>query len=82
MKMRDGTVYKPTGKRFDIRMVTFAHWKYGRIQKEYLFWDGLDWNKQIGLVIGCKSSSIESIESLEMYVGMFVAALVHFISAI
>lgn len=49
MKLQNGTVIPPTGKKFSIRIVTLVRWENGRIAEEYLFWDNADWNKQIGL---------------------------------
>jgi ketosteroid isomerase-like protein len=49
MKLPNGKVIQPTGKPFEIRIVTLVKWKDGRIAKEYLFWDNLDWNRQIGI---------------------------------
>lgn len=49
MKLQDGTVIQPTGKKFKIHICTLVRWENGRIAEEYLFWDNADWNKQIGL---------------------------------
>lgn len=49
MKLASGEVIEPTGKSFKIRIVTLVRWKDGRIAEEYLFWDNLDWNRQIGI---------------------------------
>jgi ketosteroid isomerase-like protein len=49
MKLQDGTVIPPTGKKFSIHICTLVRWENGKIAEEYLFWDNLDWNKQIGL---------------------------------
>ena len=49
IELEDGTILEPTGKSFDVRIVTLAKWKDGRIVEEYLIWDNEDWNKQIGL---------------------------------
>jgi len=39
----------PTGKAFKFKMCTVAHWKGGVMDEEYLFWDNLDFMKQIRL---------------------------------
>lgn len=49
MKLADGSEISPTGKPFEIRIVTLVRWEDGRIAEEYLFWDNLDWNRQIGI---------------------------------
>jgi len=49
LKMPDGTVLKPTGKKVRIKIATIARWEKGRIAEEFLFWDNADWNRQIGL---------------------------------
>lgn len=49
MKLADGSEISPTGKPFKIRIVTLVRWEDGRIAEEYLFWDNLDWNRQIGI---------------------------------
>ena len=48
LKMPDGTVLQPTGKKVKIKIATIARWENGRIAEEYLFWDNLDWFRQIG----------------------------------
>lgn len=50
MKLPDGTVIEPTGKKFEIRVATLARWRNGRIVEEYLFWDNLAWLRQIGAI--------------------------------
>ncbi|MCV0430602.1 MAG: ester cyclase [Nitrosopumilus sp.] len=49
MPLPDGTVIEPTGKSFKLRMVTVGHWENGVMDEEYLFWDNLEFMKQIGL---------------------------------
>ena len=44
-----GTTIAPTGKRFAIGMVTIGHWKNGKMDHEWLFWDNQEFMKQIGL---------------------------------
>ena len=48
MKMPDGKVVQPTGKKFKLSMSTFGHWKDGVMDEEYLFWDNAAFMKQIG----------------------------------
>lgn len=50
MPIGDGKFIQPTGKRFAIGMVTIGHWgANGRMDHEWLFWDGQDFMKQLGL---------------------------------
>src|SRR2546430_2172413 len=49
MPLPDGTSIPPTGKRFAIGMATIGHWLNGRMDHEWLFWDGGDFMKQLGL---------------------------------
>jgi len=49
MPLADGTSIAPTGKRFAITMATIGHWKNGTMDQEWLFWDGQDFMKQLGL---------------------------------
>jgi ketosteroid isomerase-like protein len=49
MKLADGTVIQPTGKRYAISMATIGHWKDGSMDHEWLFWDNQDFMNQIGL---------------------------------
>lgn len=49
MKTPDGKSIKPTGKKFKIPMATFGHWKNGKMDEEFLFWDNMAFMKQIGL---------------------------------
>ncbi len=50
MKLPNGKVIQPTGKKFDVRIATLAKWKDGRIEEEWLFWDNEDWMRQIGVI--------------------------------
>jgi hypothetical protein len=45
----DGSAIAPTGQRFAIGMATIAHWKNGKMDHEWLFWDNQEFMKQIGL---------------------------------
>lgn len=49
MPLPDGGSIPPTGKSFKLTMCTVGHWKDGVMVEEYLFWDNLDFMKQIGL---------------------------------
>ncbi|MFD2173419.1 ester cyclase [Rhodobacter lacus] len=50
MPVGDGKTVAPTGKAFKLTMATLGHWtKDGVMDEEYLFWDNLDFMKQIGL---------------------------------
>jgi predicted ester cyclase len=49
MPLPDGKSIPPTGKRFAIGMATIGHWKNGKMDHEWLFWDNQDFMNQIGL---------------------------------
>ena len=49
MPLPDGTVIEPTGKSFKLTMATVGYWEDGVMTEEYLFWDNLEFMKQIGL---------------------------------
>ena len=49
MSIGEGKTIPPTGKHFKLPMVTVGHWKNGVMDEEYLFWDNLNFMKQIGL---------------------------------
>jgi SnoaL-like polyketide cyclase len=49
MPTADGKTIAPTGKRFAIGMMTVGHWRGGKMDHEWLFWDNQDFMKQIGL---------------------------------
>ncbi|WP_176086763.1 ester cyclase [Martelella sp. HB161492] len=50
MPVGDGKTLDPTGKPFKLTMATLGHWNSdGVMDEEYLFWDNLDFMKQIGL---------------------------------
>ena len=44
-----GTTISPTGKHFAIGMATIGHWKNGKMDHEWLFWDNQEFMRQIGL---------------------------------
>ena len=47
-----GDPIPPTGKSFKIQMSTISHWKGNVMDREYLFWDNVDFYKQLGLMPG------------------------------
>ncbi|NND87249.1 MAG: SnoaL-like domain-containing protein [Nitrosopumilus sp.] len=49
MPLPDGTVISPTGKSYKLTMATIGYWEDGVMTEEYLFWDNLEFMKQIGL---------------------------------
>lgn len=50
MPLPGGKSIPPTGKAYKMSMATIGHWsKDGVMDEEYLFWDNLDFMKQIGL---------------------------------
>lgn len=49
MPLPDGSSIQPTGKSFKLTMCTVGYWKNGVMVEEYLFWDNLEFMKQIGL---------------------------------
>lgn len=50
MPIGDGNFIQPTGKAFNIKMVTIGRWNdEGTMDEEWLMWDNLTFMKQIGL---------------------------------
>lgn len=49
MNLPNGQIIEPTGKSFEVIIVTLAKWQDGRIVEEYLIWDNEDWMNQIGV---------------------------------
>ena len=49
MPAGDGKFIAPTGKHFDLGMVTIGHWKGATMDHEWLYWDNQDFMNQIGL---------------------------------
>ena len=45
----NGKSIAPTGKHFMLGMLTVGHWKNGKMDHEWLYWDNQDFMKQIGL---------------------------------
>jgi len=50
MPQPDGNTIPPTGKSFKLTMNTVGNWENGVMVEEYLFWDNLEFMKQIGLM--------------------------------
>src|SRR5512144_1134966 len=49
MPIGDGKTIPPTGKKFKLAMATIGHWKDGKMDHEWLFWDNQEFMRQIGL---------------------------------
>ena len=49
MPIGDGKTIPPTGKKFKLAMATIGHWKDGKMEHEWLFWDNQEFMRQIGL---------------------------------
>src|SRR5512142_203424 len=49
MPIGDGKTIPPTGKKFKLAMATIGHWKDGKMDYEWLFWDNQEFMRQIGL---------------------------------
>ena len=49
MPIGGGKSIPPTGKHFILGMITVGHWKNGKMDHEWLYWDNQDFMKQIGL---------------------------------
>ena len=49
-KLPDGTEIPPNGNKFVQAMITLAKWEDGKIIEEYLFYDNMDFMKQLGLL--------------------------------
>jgi predicted ester cyclase len=49
MPMPDGSVIQPTGKKFSLPMATIGHWKNGRMDHEWLYWDNATYMAQLGI---------------------------------
>ena len=47
MDMGGGKTLQPTGKRFNLAMVTIGRWENGLMEEEWLFWDNATFMKQI-----------------------------------
>lgn len=49
MQMADGSVIQPTGRKFNLPMATFGHWKDGKMDHEWLYWDNATYMSQMGI---------------------------------
>lgn len=49
MPTGDGKTIPPTGKSFQLTMVTIGHWNGATMDHEWLFWDNHEFMRQIGL---------------------------------
>lgn len=49
MPVPGGTPIQPTGKKFALPMATFGHWKDGRMDHEWLYWDNAAYMDQLGI---------------------------------
>ena len=49
MRMPDGSSIAPTGKKFTLPMATFGHWKNGKMDHEWLYWDNAAYMAQLGI---------------------------------
>ena len=49
MPAGEGKTIPPTGKSFRLTMATIGHWQGNTMDHEWLFWDGHEFMRQIGL---------------------------------
>jgi hypothetical protein len=49
MPIGGGKFIQPTGRSFALPMATIGHWSKGAMDHEWLFWDGQEFMKQLGL---------------------------------
>jgi predicted ester cyclase len=49
MPVQDGKSIPPTGKSFSLPMATFGHWKNGKMDHEWLYWDNATYMNQLGI---------------------------------
>lgn len=49
MPTRDGKSIPPTGKKFNLPMATIGHWKNGKMDHEWLYWDNATYMSQLGI---------------------------------
>ena len=49
MPAGDGKVVQPTGKKFSVPMATIGHWKNGKMDHEWLYWDNATYMTQLGI---------------------------------
>ncbi len=56
MPVGDTKTISPTWKKFKLNMVTIGHWKDGKMDHEWLFWDNATYMKQLGIgKQGCRN---------------------------
>jgi predicted ester cyclase len=49
MPMAGGSAVQPTGKTFSVPMATIGHWKGGKMDHEWLYWDNATYMNQLGI---------------------------------
>jgi hypothetical protein len=49
MDLGGGKTIQPTGKKFNLAMVTIGRWENGVMKEEWLFWDNAAFMKQVGV---------------------------------
>jgi len=49
MPLPGGKSIPPTGKSFSLPMATFGHWKTGKMDHEWLYWDNAAYMSQLGI---------------------------------
>ncbi len=49
MPVTGGKSIPPTGKSFSLPMATFGHWKNGKMDHEWLYWDNAAYMTQLGI---------------------------------
>lgn len=49
MTLPDGKIIQPTGKKFSLPMATIGHWKNGKMDHEWLYWDNATYMAQLGI---------------------------------
>jgi len=49
MPLPGGKSIPPTGKSFSLPMATFGHWKNGKMDHEWLYWDNAAYMSQLGI---------------------------------
>lgn len=49
MPLPDGLFVAPTGKKFSLPMATIGHWKDGKMDHEWLYWDNATYMAQLGI---------------------------------
>jgi predicted ester cyclase len=49
MPTPDGKMIQPTGRKFSLPMATIGHWKNGKMDHEWLYWDNATYMSQLGI---------------------------------